>query len=104
MCRGVYRREEQHIPPPRPQWLADLEDRGAVVEIVVKPRRAVVASKATSEVFVNDVPVAVLPEKDSLAALGRRELEDERLQSLPVLARLVLFSFLVKATMPGADH
>ncbi|KAH7098587.1 hypothetical protein BKA62DRAFT_712797 [Auriculariales sp. MPI-PUGE-AT-0066] len=79
---------ESHIAPPRPQWLTDLEQRSAVVDIVVKHRKSAMATKSVNEVLFNDAKVTVLGEKESLAALGRRELEDERLQSLPVLARV----------------
>lgn len=62
------------------------------MEITIKPRPGSgTGSKAVvSEVPVNDAVVAVLSEKDSLNVLGRRELEEDRLRTLPVLSRVAM--------------
>ncbi|EJD48112.1 hypothetical protein AURDEDRAFT_113016 [Auricularia subglabra TFB-10046 SS5] len=91
---------EQYTPPPTPQWLTDLEARGAVVEICVKPRSAS-GKSATSEVLVNDAIVQVVGEKDSLSLLGRRELEEDRLCNLAVLSRVAIKDGMSEQTVHG---
>ena len=92
--------------PPKPQWLLDLEDGRAVVDVRVRPapagRRkaapapapALALSSVAVAVSVNGAAVAVMSEKASLTALGRDELLDGRAAKMGVLARCVCFDLL----------
>ena len=85
--------------PPKPQWLLELEDGRAIVDVCVRPttgglvagatasvrRRASVKAGAT--VSVNGVAVTVMSEKEALTALGRDELLDGRAARMDVLSR-----------------
>ncbi|KAI8985656.1 hypothetical protein BD414DRAFT_61769 [Trametes punicea] len=86
---------ETRSAPPKPQWLLDLEEGRAIIQIRVRPRTgasesasALPADKTTS-VAVNGNMVAVMSEKESLTALGREELLDTRAAKTDVLARSV---------------
>ncbi|KAJ8472575.1 hypothetical protein ONZ51_g8423 [Trametes cubensis] len=86
---------ETRSAPPKPQWLLDLEEGRAIIDIRVRPSAATngkasssVNNKATT-VAVNGVSVAVMSEKESLTALGREELLDARAAKTDVLARSV---------------
>ncbi|KAI0272796.1 hypothetical protein BC834DRAFT_1025138 [Gloeopeniophorella convolvens] len=81
---------ETRAPPPKPAWLVELGERGAVVEVEIRP--AVLspagAGKAGAPVVtVDDVPVAIEGEKESLTSLGREELQDDRGAWMAVLSR-----------------
>lgn len=77
---------ETRAPPPKPRWLVDLQASGAVVEVEIKP--AVSGSKGV--VLVNEREINVANEKESLTALGREELLDDRASKLAVVTRYVL--------------
>ncbi|KAI0364539.1 hypothetical protein BV20DRAFT_1005542 [Pilatotrama ljubarskyi] len=85
---------ETRSAPPKPQWLLDLEEGRAIINVRVQPTAAATGSTATAPgkmvvVAVNGVPVAVMSEKESLTALGRDELMDSRASKTDVLARSV---------------
>ncbi|CDO69690.1 hypothetical protein BN946_scf184851.g78 [Trametes cinnabarina] len=79
---------ETRSAPPKPQWLLDLEEGRAIIDIRVRPTAAANGS-ASAPVAVNGTPVAVMSEKESLTALGREELLDTRAAKADVLARSV---------------
>lgn len=68
----------------RPSWLSDLEMYGAIIEISVSP----VEDKTGKSpmVFFNGSTLEIMKEKDS-SRLLRKELDNERLGSLPRLSR-----------------
>jgi hypothetical protein len=79
---------------PKPSWLVDMQEKGAVVEVRVAPIASVQGPRAVaagtggkSIVKINGVDVAVVGEKDSLTSVGREELQDERVSRMPVLSR-----------------
>ncbi|KAK2464042.1 hypothetical protein APHAL10511_003986 [Amanita phalloides] len=79
---------EMRNPPPKPAWLAEMEEGGsAVVEVEVRPRRDKVSfssKKKGTVIRVNGGDVPVENEKESLSNLGREELMDDRLFKIPV--------------------
>ncbi|RDX51390.1 hypothetical protein OH76DRAFT_1401721 [Lentinus brumalis] len=84
--------------PPKPQWLLDLEEGRAIIDIRVcppadglpdNPSSATAAAQKKVTVAVNGAPVAVMSEKESLTALGREELLDARAAKMDILARSV---------------
>ncbi|OJT13504.1 hypothetical protein TRAPUB_9969 [Trametes pubescens] len=95
---------ETRSAPPKPQWLLDLEDGRAIIDIRVRPSSSAggdgsaPARKATA-VAVNGVPVAVMNEKESLTALGRDELLETRAAKADVLARSVAAEEQVPAAL-----
>ncbi|KAG2364677.1 hypothetical protein BDR07DRAFT_1608006 [Suillus spraguei] len=62
---------EIRTAPPKPQWFNDLYEKGVTV-VVVK---------------VSGTDVGIASEKESLTALGRDELQDDRVSRMPVLQR-----------------
>lgn len=87
---------ETRSAPPKPQWLLDLEEGRAIVDVQVRPAPSSPGSasssstaKTTVTVSVNGVSVAVMNEKESLTALGRDELLDGRAAKMDILARYV---------------
>ncbi|KZP28639.1 hypothetical protein FIBSPDRAFT_947466 [Athelia psychrophila] len=77
---------ETQSPPPKPQWLLDLESKGACVDISIKPADAALNMGTMSVRFDGDeVPVA--NEKTSLTTLGRDELLDDKISKMAVLSR-----------------
>ncbi|KAI0765648.1 hypothetical protein BD413DRAFT_615552 [Trametes elegans] len=91
---------ETRSAPPKPQWLVDLEDGRAIVDVRVRPAGAAAVAaaaggdanrpaKIAAAVAVDGAPVAVMSEKESLTALGREELLDSRAGKTDVLARSV---------------
>jgi hypothetical protein len=71
---------EMQAPPPTPQWLINLRECGAIVELEIRP-----GSKES--VSVDGERVVVLNEKESLTSLGRDELLDDRISRTAVLSR-----------------
>jgi hypothetical protein len=71
---------ETQVAPPKPKWLVDLQERGAVVRVEVKPTDRV-------GVWVEGNEVRVLGEKESLTGLGREELVDDRMGRMALLSR-----------------
>ncbi|KAF9233743.1 hypothetical protein BU15DRAFT_90235 [Melanogaster broomeanus] len=84
--------------PPKPQWLLDLQDPGFVVEVEIRPfggdgggggarKNGASGNGGGIVVTVDGVVVGVSGEKESLTALGRDELQDDRVSRMPVLQR-----------------
>ncbi|KAH9167353.1 hypothetical protein EDB89DRAFT_1997760 [Lactarius sanguifluus] len=86
---------ETRAPPPKPQWLLDLSEKGAVIEVEILPVTQLVAAgsgKRTKSddgttVTIDGVVVKVEGEKESLTSLGREELQDDRVAWMAVLSR-----------------
>ncbi|EGN96898.1 hypothetical protein SERLA73DRAFT_75747 [Serpula lacrymans var. lacrymans S7.3] len=77
--------EKTHSAPPKPQWLLDLQDKGVIVEVEVKPAASV--AKRNKIVKIDGGDVAVATEKESLTSLGRDELQDDRVSKMSLLFR-----------------
>ncbi|KAL1703420.1 hypothetical protein EV121DRAFT_292338 [Schizophyllum commune] len=94
---------ETRSAPPTPQWLLDLEEGGYVVNVVVRPTGGG-ETKATHTVSINGKEVQIVGEKESLTALGRDELLDDRVLKMPVLTRISneAHSFPDELTVPSA--
>lgn len=81
---------ETRSAPPKPQWFNDLHERGFVVRVEIKPVTAsALGTKNGMVVKVGGVNVGIASEKESLTALGRDELQDDRVSRMPVLQRSV---------------
>ncbi|KAI1782492.1 hypothetical protein LXA43DRAFT_932488, partial [Ganoderma leucocontextum] len=85
---------ETRSAPTKPQWLLDLEEGRAIIDVRVRPApaenaRATSPAKVAVAVNVNGGPVVVMSEKESLTTLGRDELLDGRAAKADVLARSV---------------
>ena len=87
---------ETRAPPPKPQWMLDLCEKGAVIEVEIRPAAqsiAVDSGKKTkggsATVTIDGVIVEVEGEKESLTSLGREELQDDRVGWMAVLSRCV---------------
>ncbi|KAJ4489091.1 hypothetical protein C8R41DRAFT_835868 [Lentinula lateritia] len=105
---------ETQVAPPKPSWLLEMEEGGAVVYVEVKPvqkdadgvgmvkgkvwvvdgRNGVSDSKASHDTKNkvwnakrNIWEVAVVGEKESLTTLGREELLDDRVSKMNILLR-----------------
>ncbi|KAH9971664.1 hypothetical protein BGW80DRAFT_1319083 [Lactifluus volemus] len=86
---------DTRAPPPKPQWMLDLSERGALIEIEIRPTattHAQASGKAETKgegetVTIDDVVVKVEGEKESLTSLGREELQDDRVAWMAVLSR-----------------
>ena len=83
---------ETRSAPPKPQWLLDLEEGRAIIDVRVRPTTSaggstLPAAKKKPSVAVNGASVAVMSEKESLTALGRDELLDTRAAKMGILAR-----------------
>jgi len=103
---------EVRTAPPNPQWLKDLRERGAVVDVLIKPvvvgetlkgaanrRKGSSGPGATQpdiskvepmKVFVEGAPVEVVGEKRAVVMLGKA-LDDERISKMPWLARYIRY-------------
>ena len=86
---------ETRAPPPKPQWMLDLCEKGAVIEVEIRPaaQSVAVGSGKTKEggatVRIDGVIAEVEGEKESLTSLGREELQDDRVAWMAVLSRCV---------------
>lgn len=85
---------ETRSAPPKPQWLLDLEEGRAFIDVRVRPTASsaggtLPATKKKLTVAVNGTAVAVMSEKESLTALGRDELLDTRAAKMGMLTRCV---------------
>lgn len=100
---------ETRGPPPKPKWLVDLQEKGAVVELEIRPlaQKSAAATASSSAgtigrkstkvgagdgkdgvtVTVEGNVVKVEGEKESLTSLGREELQDDRVSRMAVLTR-----------------
>jgi hypothetical protein len=75
---------ETRHPPSRPPWLDEVEKRGAIVEIIVKPNET---QRKSGMIGVNGQSFEVTNEKKSIVLLGRAQLEEGRADLLPSLVR-----------------
>jgi hypothetical protein len=82
-----------HSAPPKPQWLLELEEKGAVVDIDIKPAD-VKSRPGSTNVKVDGVEVPVANEKASLTTLGRDELLDDKISKMAVLSRYLFVPHL----------
>jgi hypothetical protein len=73
---------ELQSSPPKPQWFFDLQEKGIIVDVDIRPTK-----RAGKLVTINDVDVTIMNEKESLTALGRDELQDDRISKMTVLTR-----------------
>jgi len=87
---------ETRAPPPKPQWMLDLCERGAVIEVEIRPAMESLALRNGKKtkgdgvtVTIDGVIVEVEGEKESLTNLGREELQDDRVGWMAVLSRCV---------------
>ena len=89
---------ETRAPPPKPQWFLDLSEKGAVIEVEIRPATQLVAAAGSGKrtrsddgatVTIDGVAVKVEGEKESLTSLGREELQDDRVAWMAVLSRSV---------------
>jgi len=87
---------ETRAPPPKPQWMLELCERGAVIEVEIQPTTPSLAvgggEKARgggATVMIDGVVVEVEGEKESLTSVGREELQDDRVAWMAVLSRCV---------------
>ena len=85
---------------PKPQWYLDLQDRGFIVQVDIRPLSGASANgnkvvngngakKNGGDILarVGGVVVGVAGEKESLTALGRDELQDDRVSRMLLLQR-----------------
>ena len=79
---------ETRTAPVKPQWMLDLEDGRAVVDVQIRPAATGSEGKAKLQnVVVDGNVVPVLSEKESLTSLGRDELLDGRTSKMDLLVR-----------------
>ncbi|KAI6001088.1 hypothetical protein F5J12DRAFT_844899 [Pisolithus orientalis] len=78
---------ETRSAPPKPQWLLDLQSKGFTVQIEIGPGNGARKNGGGATVNVNGTATAVVSEKESLTALGRDELQDDRVSRMPVVQR-----------------
>ncbi|KAH7921184.1 hypothetical protein BV22DRAFT_1038944 [Leucogyrophana mollusca] len=99
---------ETRSAPPKPQWFLDLQEKGFVVEVTIRPAAASGLRRNNAGVKVNGTSVAVATEKESLTNLGRDELQDDRVARVAVLQRSSddeeLFPEELVAPLAIADH
>ncbi|KZT20986.1 hypothetical protein NEOLEDRAFT_1182062 [Neolentinus lepideus HHB14362 ss-1] len=77
---------ETRSAPPQPQWLLDLEEKGAVWIVEIRPAGAS-GKRDGMTVLVNDANVSIASEKESLTSLGRDELQNTRISKTIMLVR-----------------
>jgi hypothetical protein len=87
---------ETRAPPPKPQWMLELGEKGAVIEVEIQPATPSLgvgggkkARGGGATVMIDGVVVEVEGEKESLTSVGREELQDDRVAWLAVLSRCV---------------
>ncbi|KAJ8587113.1 hypothetical protein M405DRAFT_853064 [Rhizopogon salebrosus TDB-379] len=79
---------ETRSAPPKPQWFNDLHEKGFVVRVEIKPVVTPAPGvKSGVVVKVGGASVGIASEKESLTALGRDELQDDRVSRMSVLQR-----------------
>lgn len=81
---------EIHSAPQKPQWLLDLEQGGAVVDIDIKPAENGSSNSGSMRVVVDGNEVPIANEKASLTSLGRDELLDDKISKMAILSRYPL--------------
>ncbi|KAG8901797.1 hypothetical protein FRB99_005097 [Tulasnella sp. 403] len=85
---------EKRLPPPKPSWLCDLENRGLLVDVGLKGVPGTSAKQGAYKVLFNGKDIGVISERRSVAGIGREYLEDDGTQYMPLLKR---------ASTQGAD-
>jgi hypothetical protein len=81
---------ETRAPPPKPQWMVELCEKGAVIEVEIQPTTQPLASGGGgATVMIDGAAVVVEGEKESLTSIGREELQDDRVAWMAVLSRYV---------------
>jgi hypothetical protein len=87
---------ETRAPPPKPQWMLELCEKGAVIEVEIQPATQSLtvgdgkkARGGGATVLIDGVAVDVEGEKESLTSVGREELQDDRVAWMAVLSRCV---------------
>lgn len=79
---------ETRTAPPKPQWLLDMEEGRAVIDIEIRPSMSGTDGKAKSvAVMVDGSPAKILSEKESLTNIGRDELLDGRTSKMDLLVK-----------------
>ncbi|KAI6164482.1 hypothetical protein EDD17DRAFT_1691754 [Pisolithus thermaeus] len=79
---------ETRSAPPKPQWLLELQNKGFIVQIEIGPSSGGGKKNGGgATVNVNGSATAVVSEKESLTALGRDELQDDRVSRMSVIQR-----------------
>ncbi|KAI0685606.1 hypothetical protein BC835DRAFT_1523365 [Cytidiella melzeri] len=85
---------ETRTAPARPQWLLDLDEGRALIQVEIKPTGSTSFALKTrpkvAAIEVNGVAVNVMSEKESLTSLGRDELLDMRASKMYLLTRIAL--------------
>ena len=81
---------EMRGAPPRPSWLIEMQEGGAIVDVEVRPLDS--GERKQGRVRVDGREVEVVGEKESLTNLGREELLDDRVSKMGVLSRQVYTS------------
>ncbi|PCH36426.1 hypothetical protein WOLCODRAFT_134238 [Wolfiporia cocos MD-104 SS10] len=76
---------ETRSAPPKPQWLLEMEEGRAVLDIEIKPASGERSTKHAT-VSIGGTAVRVLGEKESLTSLGRDELLDSRASKMDILS------------------
>ncbi len=88
---------EMQSAPPKPPWLVEMEESGSVVDVEVRPGKGV-----SVQIGEEVKEVVVVGEKESLTALGREELSDDRVTRMGVLSRWVWVVFDSEMDADGA--
>lgn len=84
---------ELQSAPPKPQWLVDLEENGALVDIDIKPVDGSADGSTGMRVMVDGHNIPIANEKTSLTSLGRDELLDDKISKMSVLSRYVIINY-----------
>jgi hypothetical protein len=74
--------------PPKPQWFLDLQEDGVLVDIEIRPNSG--PTWDGQVITVDGALVTVVNEKESLTAIGREELQDDRVSRMTLLSRYVV--------------
>lgn len=76
------------VPPPRPQWLLEIIEKGGAIGLSIKPTQSSVpASPSGFLVSLNGAPVEIVGERKSLGILGKVEVDI--ISQLPWVSRCV---------------
>ncbi|KAI9507671.1 hypothetical protein F5148DRAFT_1276110 [Russula earlei] len=78
---------ETRAPPPKPQWMLDLCENGAVIESPGGVGSVQKTRGGGGTVTIDGIIVEIEGEKESLTRLGREELQDDRVAWMAVLTR-----------------
>ena len=75
--------------PPKPRWLLDLQSKGFIIRVEIRPSGGGKKAGDGMIVVVDGTNMVVTGEKESLTMLGRDELQDDRVSRMAVLQRCV---------------